>query len=469
MNSPDSPLEKSQEQSLVLTPSMKAAVNDGLYHSAMIGAGESYLSTFGIFLLGTPIQIGALATLPALIGAFSQNLGVWAIDKLKKRRTPLSVSAALQAAVWLPILLLPYVFGAGTDTVSILIGLVIIYHCFFGFGVPIWTSLIGDIVPTNQRGEYFGYRSRLCAIFTFGTLMLAGFILDLSRSHGATAEGFLVIFLLSGVFRALSAYWLSRYDDPPYLPNEKSSFTFWEFIRRTPHSNFARFVIFVSLMNFSVLFAGPYFSAYMLRDLGFSYAQFMSITAGTTLAQFVTIHRWGRLSDRFGNKKILNICAVGLVTCPVIWLITANYWLILLFQLYCGFVWAGFNLAAANFIFDAVSPPKRARCSAYQAAVNGIFVFAGSIAGGWCATYIENPLPLDYIFGLPDSPYLFVFLISILLRGLVAAAFLRIFREVREVDVITHRDLIFQVTHFRPMAGLSLGLVTGIVRRKQKK
>ena len=73
---------------------------------------------------------------------------------------------------------------------------------------------------------------------------------------------------------------------------------------------------------------------------------------------------------------------------PILWLFSADFYYLVIVQALTGLVWAGFNLSAANFLFDAVSPPKRARCVAYQALVNATFVFAGSLLGGIVAGHL---------------------------------------------------------------------------------
>lgn len=461
------PIESKDAES-TKTPTLHASVRDGVFNAISVGAGESYLSAFGIFLQATPVQIGTLATLPPLIGSVFQSIGVWSIDTFQGyRRLLISRSAFLHALTWIPILLLPFVFGPSPETVPYLIAMAVLYYCLAGFGVPIWNSLIGDLVPPLERGNFFGYRNKVCGLATFAAMICGGLILELGKALELVALGFAAIFVISCVARIRSAYWLTRYDDLPYRPSAAHRFSFWDFIRRTPHSNFARFVVFVSIMNFSVQVAGPFFSVYMLRDLGMSYVQLMSITATQVFAQFITIQRWGKFSDRFGNKKILNISAIGVALCPLIWLSTQNFWYILVFHLYCGFVWAGFNLAAANFMFDAVSPPKRARCSAYQSMINGAFVFLGSVCGGSIASTVSSTHLTTLFSHLPASPYPILFTISLVVRCIVVGVFLRLFREVREVEVIKHRDLIFQITHLRPMAGSTFGVVTGFIRSRR--
>jgi hypothetical protein len=53
-------------------PSVRAAVRDGVSHAVMMGAGETYLGPFGIFLRASTLQVGLLAALPQLFGAMMQ-------------------------------------------------------------------------------------------------------------------------------------------------------------------------------------------------------------------------------------------------------------------------------------------------------------------------------------------------------------------------------------------------------------
>jgi MFS family permease len=451
------------------SPSLRAATKDGMAHAVMIGAGETYLGVFGIFLRATTPQVGLLATLPAFIGAIFQAVAVFCMPFFKTRRQPIVVSAVINALVWLPIALLPFVLGPGSTTVSVLIVLVTIYHVAGNFGAPLWNSLIGDLVPAHSRGRYFGGRNRLIGLATFLAVLIAGHILDLSRTWGDEALGFLVVFSVAAVARLLSAWWLSHYDDPPLAVRKEEMFSFYQFIRRLPRSNFARFVLFFATINFAVAFAGPYFALYMLRDLKLSYFEFTLVGATMTVTQFLTMQHWGRLSDRFGTKKILNICGIAVAVSPVLWLFSAELWWILVTQIYAGFVWAGFNLASTNFMFDAVTPPKRARCAAYQALVNGAFVVAGSLLGGVTADALTALGRFTLIGVEVTQPLLVLFFISGILRVIAAWLLLPQFQEVRPVEQIAHRHLVFQITNLRPLSGATFSVMSGFLPGRRRK
>ena len=466
----DSPsVTKDRTGEHALTPSLRASVRDGMAHAAMLGVGETYVSVFGIFLQATTVQIGLLATLPQFIGAIWQTVAVFFLRFFRSRRAPIVLSACVNAAVWPLLAAVPFVFGPGETGATVLIGLMIIYHAAGNFGAPLWNSLIGDLVPPSSRGRFFGLRNKLTGGCTFLAVIVGGQVLEWGRASSREAIGFAVIFLIACVCRLISAWWLARYDDPPFEVRPAEEFSFLQFIRRMPRSNFARFVLFFATINFSVALSGPYFAVYMLRDLKFTYLEFTAVSAALTVTQLLCMQYWGQLTDRFGNKKILNICGLGVAVVPVLWLCSTEVWFIMLIQVYGGLVWAGFNLAAANFLFDAVTPPKRARCAAYQALVNGALVMLGSVIGGVIAAVLPDSIPLGLGTWEPASPLVFLFLLSGVLRLLIAVVLLPKFREVREVEAIGHTDLIFHITQLRPITGATFGVLSGLLRRGRRR
>jgi MFS family permease len=463
LNTEESGAKKQEED-----PSLRAAIKDGVSHAVMMGCGESYLGPFGIYLRATTLQVGLLATLPQLLGAVMQWVGALEMDRFRSRRKVILLGAATQAVTFIPMALLPFLFGSGSLPVLYLLAFMIVYQGANGSILPIWNSLIGDLVPANTRGRFFGHRNRLTGMSSFISLLLAGGILDLFDRAGKAEVGFLIIFSVAFLARLNSVRWLSKYEDPEFRITPDQVFTFRQFLRRSPYSNFAKFVFFVGAINFGVAFSAPYFALYMLRDLHFSYIEFTIVSGVATITQFLTFRYWGELSDRFGNKKILNICGWGVGLVPLLWLVSPHILYLVIIQIYSGFVWSGFGLASANFIFDAVTPPKRARCVAYQGLVNGFFVFLGSVAGGYAAGHLPQSYSLGFWVWQPAFILPVVFLISGLIRLLATGIFLRKFKEVRPVEPIRHRELIFRVSHIRPIAGATFSLFTGLFRERRE-
>ncbi|MFH1230907.1 MAG: MFS transporter [Planctomycetota bacterium] len=441
------------------------SIIDGCAASMMIGFGENYLSVFAIFLKASNTVIGLLASMPQLIGTASQLISVNILDRIGKRKSLIITAVIIQMLAWIPIFFLPFVWrGIGP---ILLIAAVAIYISAGSFTAPAWNSLMGDLVEPDKRGHYFGKRSRFTSIFTFGSVLCAGFILHWLKPINEWV-GFAIIFGIAFISRGISAYYLKKMVEPDYIVAVKDHFTFWDFIRRSPKSNFARFVFYVALINMSVMIAGPFFAVYMLRDLHFSYVQFTVGTAATTLTQFVVMRYWGKLCDRFGNKKILNITGVMISLVPIVWVLSPNFYWILAYQIFAGLFWSGFGLASGNFIFDAVSPPKRARCVAYLSLLNSIGMFLGATFGGWISAYLSDYL---IIFGwhiVLTSSLQVLFLISGLLRLVISAVFLPHIKEVRKVETIPTWKLIFQIIQIRPLFGPIFEIFTGVSKDENK-
>ncbi len=446
---------------------LKAPVRDGMAWGCMMGFGENYISACGIFLRATATQIALLATIPAFVGSLFQLASVWSLRLFSSRKTPIRWSVRAVSLAWLCLGLLVAVAEPGNLAVWLFISLVCFYRAGENFLGPPWASLIGDLVPAESRGRFFGKRNRSIGLCTFLAVLGGGFLLDLCDRAYATGLGFCLIFLLACGSRVISGYWLSRYEDRPMAPRHDGYFSLWQFLRRSPRSNFARFVYFISWINCAVAISGPFFALYMLRDLGLSYVEFTLVSAATTVTQFLTLATWGRVSDQLGNKRILNVCGIGVGIVPLLWVFEWNLWFLFLIQVFGGFMWAGFNLAAANFVFDAVTPAKRARCAAYQSFVNAFFVLAGSLLGA----YIVERLPPSYhLWGwewVPHSPLFGIFIISGVVRLTAAFIILPLFSEVRSVPQVGRRDLLFRITGFRPFGGSTFTVVSESPRKSR--
>lgn len=447
------------------TRTSKVIVKEGSLDAVKIGAAETYFGAFGVFLGGTPLQIGALATVPPLIGAMAQTVGMRLAERVASRRDVIVRCIRAQSILCLLFGLVSFLGGAGWWPLWVLTALISLYHVTIGLIAPLWNSLIGDLVPPTSRGEFFGYRNKWMAIVTFAGVVAAGEAIHFFAGQGYGAIGYACIFALAALSRLLSGIFMKAVPDPAIHVPDGSKFSFWQFIVRARQSNFVRFVLFVSAMNFATAVSGPYFAMYMLNDLQFSYREYMVVVAAVVLVQFAVMRSWGALSDQFGNRQIMRVCGTLVSVNPLLWLLSSNFWWVVFIQLYSGLFWAGFNLAAANFVFDAVTAPKRARCFAYQSIVNGTLVFLGSSIGGYLAGNVSRAANAPFALLVAESSFLVLFVASGVLRVLVMVFLFPTFSEVRKVQRVRGYQLLVRVVSLRPLWGATFGVSSD--RRRQ--
>lgn len=424
--------------------SLRFSIFDGSAYSVMQGFGQSYISAFAIALKASTTMIGVLSSLPDLIGALFQLFATSIVEKLGSRKKIILVCAFFQALLWLPLFLVPAIFQK-FGPLLLVIFLCAVFICSYLIS-PLWNSWMGDLVPEDERGRYFGKRNAIIGVFVFLGTFVAGLLLHIfSDAHPLI--GFGILFFIAFIARLVSVYYLSKMDDVPYAVDKKSYFSFADFIKRMAYNNYGRFVLFICLLNFVVYIAAPFFTVYMLRDLKFDYATFMLITVASLISGFIGMYIWGKINDRYGSKRLLVINGVLVAFVPLFWLMTKNIFWLYVIETYSGFVWAGFNLGAANFIFDATTPQKRTRCIVYYNVLKGIFIFAGATLGGILATHIK---PGAFF----TSAILVLFLISGILRLVIALMFIPLLREMRLIEIPVGHSVFSTPLTIKPREGI---------------
>ncbi|HEY9199102.1 MAG TPA: MFS transporter [Gammaproteobacteria bacterium] len=436
---------------------LRHSVRDAVAYAVMSGGGETYLSAFALFLKATAPQVALLATLPALLGSLTQLLSAWLVSRLRRRKILILIGASLQGIVWLPLLLMPLAFP--DRAVLWLIVFATLYHAAGNFPAPLWSSLMGDLVPERKRGRYFGRRTRLATITAFLALVGGGVLLHLFDKQGWTQFGFVTLFVIAAVTRLISVYHLARMHEPDMGAPPPRLAPGW--LRRLRSSPAWRFTFYIVCMQGAVAVAAPFFAVYMLRDLQFSYLLFMANTGMAVLVQFLTLNTWGRISDIFGNRLILVTTGSLIPVLPALWLVSDSFWYLLVVQVIGGLGWAGFSLSAGNFLFEAVAKERRAGYMAFHNILTAVAVFAGGMFGALLTRVLPEQ---SVLFGgsvSVGSVMLSVFAASALLRGAVALWFLPRLEEIRKPRRrMSPRQLVFRVTRFNAFSGLLYEVVT---------
>lgn len=417
--------------------SLRYSIKDGVFASLMTGFTADYFTPFLLLLGGTVRHVGILSALPHLVASIIQLKSPDIADKLRSRKKVITIFALLQGIALIP-LIFSYLFGEAR--VAAFIAIVTLFTSLGAFVGPAWGAIMADLVQEGKRGEYFGWRNKVLGLVTIASTFMAGFVLHQTEKYNVF-WGFAIIFALAFVFRLVSWRYLTKMHEPEFTPKKADYFSVFDFISKANTSNFARFVIFVSIMKFAVNIASPFFAVLMLRDLKFDYLTYTGILLAATLATNLSIKRWGVHGDKVGNLKVLRLTSRLVAFVPLLWLFNQNPIYLFFAQVFAGFAWAGFNLSATNFIYDASSPGKRARCISYYNAFTGLALCFGALAGGALAQW----LPDDYFGSIMN-----LILISTLLR--LAVAFFMPFRlkEVREVSKIRSHELFFSMLSFKP-------------------
>jgi MFS family permease len=429
---------KSFAASAKVEKSLRYSIYDGAASGATTGLTQDYIAPFALALKATSTQIGLLTSIANMAAALFQLKAPAILRRAGTRKRMILPVVLVEALLWAPLALIPFLFSGHS-----MWGLTTIFTLIIVFGSlsdPAWGSMMADLVPVRKRGRYFGNRGKICGFTTLAFAFVAAFILWLFGHQ--LFIGFATIFALALSFRLVSWCFLAKMYEPPIAIADKGRFHLLDFINETRATNLGRFVLYVSAMNFATYLAAPFFAVYMLRDLGFGYLTYVVVIASAALANSLALTFWGKRADRAGNLKIIAISSIFIPLAPLLWLAGHNIFYLLLIQLLSGFIWAGFNLCSTNFVYDASRPERRPRCISYFNAMNGSAICLGALLGGILAPHLPPILGYNLLT---------LFLISGLLRAVIAMTLFHHIVEVRRVSKISTIELIWDKLRLKAM------------------
>ena len=412
-----------------LKKSLVASFWDGVFVTCAGGMTTDYFTPYALALQATTRQIGVLSAFLSLPTSLIQLKTADVTEKLKSRKKIITTVAFLQVLAGIPIILVPYLFKQHQVTFYIIF--VTIFAALGAFSSPALSSLLADQIPPKTRGKYYAWRNWVLSIVSVASTFVAGSILSIFKNN--VLRGFLILFTLAIACRFISWFFLTRMYEPAFKVKHDAYFSLFDFIRGARESNFGRFVIYASAFIFCINIASPFFSVFMLRDLKFSYLTYTVLIASVTVSSIYAFSRWGKHSDRAGNIKVVRLASFFIAGLPLWWVINRQVPFLVLAQVVSGFAWAGYNLCATNFIYDAVSPQKRVRCIAIFNVFMGVAGCGGALIGG----YIAPLMPKLFGYRL-----LSLFVFSSFLRFCVVFFLSRKIREVRTVDNISIKKLL---------------------------
>lgn len=444
-------MEKNEKE---IEATKKLSIIEAGTSSIMTGGGDSYIIPYALVLNATNSQIGFISSFVGLFGASAQILGSKLVYSFKRKKV-VTLAVILQASFWLLIASLGILYR--NEIIKNPILALIIFYCLAivsgSLGGPAWFSMLGDLIPQNIRGKFFSNRNKLAGTVSMITTFLVALFLDYAKKGEFLIAGFIIVFSIVATTRYISAFLFSKHYEPSTKTKKDSYFGFWKFIKKAPSNNFGKFVIYVGMINFATMLAGPFFAVYMLDELKFSYLIFTLVNISAGIFTIMSLSLWGKLGDKYGNISLLRIGSIIIPFASGLWLVSQNpIYLIFIPQLAAGVGWAAFNLGASNFIYDAVTPERRAICVAYFTMVNGIGIFLGALAGGF---FLEN-IKINFM-----NIFLLLFLISTIMRILASSIMLPKIKEVRKVESLKTRTAIISnlyISSVKPITELFRGV-----------
>jgi MFS family permease len=268
-----------------------------------------------------------------------------------------------------------------------------------GFATIGWLDMLTRAFPSEKRGSYIASWQAISSLGIMGVSVLVGIIL--ADSGPQFPENYVILFGLGVILFFLSALGTLSIYEPPLPPDAPQTtnipwrdfgahlLQIWRTDSRLRKLAAARVIFSFAMMSFSffVLFATDQLHLPAETIGSFITAQ----TVGTMIAGLAL----GRVADRFGPQRAVQIGAVITATAPILglamsmrtgwstaWLIAIYVWIYICTGLANNILFLGFG----NYLLDIAPAGQRTIYIGAVNAINSIGVVAPFVAGLLAAT-----------------------------------------------------------------------------------
>ncbi len=372
-----------------------------LITAAVIFGKVFYVTINGAPFTGFLRELGANDLLYSIIAATPYLAGVlqifasYALEKTGKRKIMFLISGYVHRLIWIPIVLMPLLVPSEKKNIALMIitVLIIIYSIANSVVNISYNSWMGDIVPSNQKGSFFGKRTAISAV----TGILAGVAFGKYLDNISSMVGFAIVFIIASIFGALDASCFIGVKEPPMTPPEKNSSFITMLIEPFKDKNYLKLIIFCSCWNIGFNFSLPFLNIYMLEQLKIDYftiSIFQQFLGGITTVFFIS--KIGILSDKYGTKPILRLCCYFVCILPLLWCIaTPSSYIVVMsisFMLF-GIFGQGIMILSNNFSIWLAPEKNR---SMFLANFSIITMLSSGISYICAGTFMEVSKDLIY-------------------------------------------------------------------------
>lgn len=374
---------------------MKVVIWDGLASEMMTTfTGSAFLVAMALLMGANNVQIGILAALPTFTNIF-QLISIWLVRRFSNRRAIAVICAFLARFPLVCIGISALAFSG--SSISILIFFLFFYYLFGSIAGPSWNSWMKDLIPENMLGEYFSRRSRYNQMLDVVLSILLAVLLDYVKSNFPQYElrVYAIFFIIAGIVGTIGGYVLSWAPEPQSYMSKTDIFSLFK--QPMKDTNFRRLLMFNSAWVFALNIATPFFTVFMMKELGLAISYIIILSIISQLSSIMTIRIWGIFADRYSNKTIIALSAPIYIVCIIAWCFVGiysnlyiNLALLAGIHIFTGISTAGINLSLTNIGLKLAPKEDAIVYLSLKNIITALFSSVGPLVGGMLADYFAD-------------------------------------------------------------------------------
>ncbi|MEN2786774.1 MFS transporter [Sphingomonas qilianensis] len=353
------------------------------------------LTAFALHLGASNVMVGILASAPFL-AQLLQLPAILLVERVRQRKR-IAVFTSIAGRLMLAVMAVA-AYYTGSAALWVFLAAQFTLCGLGAIGTCAWNSWLRDLAPEDRLGQVFARRTVWLTAINLLLGLVAALALDLTGEGSSSRNTvFAAMFAAGCVTGLISARVVSGMPEP-LMPPPIGSVRLGELLRQPLRDlNFVRLLVFVGSWQFAVNLATPFFTVFIVRQLGLPISFVMVLSVVSQIANIFALRSWGALSDRFANKSVLAVCAPVYIL-AIVGMIGASQfadremmkaWLVML-HLLMGASVAGVTLTSTNI---ALKLSPRGSATAYVAASATVTAVAAGLApimGGLLADFFAR-------------------------------------------------------------------------------
>jgi len=307
---------------------------------------------------------------------------------------------------------------------------------FMAMSTPSWMGLVRESMEESQRGRLLGLLRTTWQSAGVLTVLITGIFLGIgSGAAWWKLQWVMVAGYLAQVGRLLT---LIPVASAPVNPNAPVMPWRQQVLEPIRDRAYRAYLTYVLLFGLGVGLSETFRLTYLIR-IGFEKGQTLIAICFAGVGAVITLLFWGRLADRFGNRPVFTVTAIGMALASVLWLFvghsSAGFVVAMALFLLAGACNSGNGVGQTRYMFSAIKPEFEASYVAANYLTLALAISLGSLIGGQILglAHETDPLTGADTDQISRMGYHIVFMLGAALL-LVALLFRRGFREAEDVS-----------------------------------
>lgn len=319
-----------------------------------------YYSKFAERLGATDYQLAYLTSLPHLISIFAFIPGAILIESLANKQKTIGCTMLFHKLFFLLIAIIPFLNVNQASLFILMIGLMNLPGAIGTMG---YQSSMGDVFDIKDRVEAMGLRNRYSAFIGIVVTFVSGRILtSIPKGNDDTIKLYQIFFVIAFIVSLFEVLFFFKFKgfkpqikkESNYLPSLR------QVVREIPKNKIFLIFTFASLFfHIGWMGAQPLFSIYTIKLLKANESWLSAISIASATSSIIAYTRWPKVAEKLGEHVALTIAIIGMGITPILYALSNNLFMLVLFNIIIGVSVSGTNLLLFNILLNIIPNKNR--------------------------------------------------------------------------------------------------------------